>query len=247
MRLRPLSLFYRGATIAALGTAGLSAVALVVHAPAVAAVPLAIGAYRRWKRRHGPGDQFGSARPGSFADLVAAGQVGGDSGLYFGTAGYTPPPTKAEGLAALLNPTVDSDLALRVFFSGCLGSPLACRSFIRIDDFCHGAVIAATGAGKGIFFIIPNALAYPDSLAINDPQGSVYTATARLRARSGVASASMPSTCWGRAAIPSTRSSACRRRAPPTCSTPAAKPRTCWCFARGPKPIPTGITAAKTV
>jgi type IV secretion system protein VirD4 len=182
MRLHPVAFSCRLLLLLAFSVAGLSAIALALHAPTVAVVPLGFVAYRRMRRHRGTADAFGSARPSNYADLVNHGLVGGDAGVLMGTAGNTEPPTKAEGFAALVNPAVNSDLACRQFF-GSFGSRLAGESFIRIPDFIHGAVFAPAGAGKGTGFLIPNALAYDKSLVINDPQGSIFAASADHRGR----------------------------------------------------------------
>jgi type IV secretion system protein VirD4 len=166
----------------ALGVAGLSTLALTVAAPIFIAVPLGVFTYRRLMRWRGTGDAYGTARGSGFADLTAGGLIGGDSGLIMGTAGYTDPPTRAEGLAALVNPALPADLACRSLL-GAFGSRLAGDAVIRINDYIHGAVFAPAGAGKGVGFLIPNALSYPKSLVINDTQGSIYSASADVRRR----------------------------------------------------------------
>jgi type IV secretion system protein VirD4 len=185
MKFRIDALACRSLLLTSGGLAAVNVLAVALKHPVLAAIPLGVTAYRRFMRYRGTGDAFGTARPSEFSDLVANRQVGGGSGLIVGTAGYTARPTKAEGLLALINPRLDSDVACRMFFSGVLGSHHAAKSIIRIPDgdYVHGAVIAPAGAGKGVGFLIPNALAYRRSLLINDPQGSIYTAAAKRRKR----------------------------------------------------------------
>jgi type IV secretion system protein VirD4 len=185
MRIHPIAFLYRVVLVLSLGLAALSGLAVAAVYPIVAIVPLGLVAYRRLMRFEGSDGAFGEARPSTLGELNARRQVGGGNGrdIIVGRAAYTGRPTHAEGLAALVNPAMDSDLACRLFFSGVLGSPLAGQSIVRIRDYVHGAVISPAGGGKGVGFLIPNALAYKNPVVINDPQGSIYAASARVRAR----------------------------------------------------------------
>jgi type IV secretion system protein VirD4 len=182
MTFRPFASVCRVLLLLAFGLAGLACIALAVRSPILAVVPVSVAAYRRYRRYQGTGDAFGTARDSGFADLTANGQIGGDCGLIIGNAGYIERPSKATGFAALVNPSLPADLAVRLFFAA-FGSRLAGDCIIRVRDGVHGAIFAPSGAGKGVGFLIPNALAYDDNCVFNDPQASIFNASAAHRQR----------------------------------------------------------------
>jgi type IV secretion system protein VirD4 len=182
-RPRPLALACRFLLTGSVGMAGLSAAALAIKFPVYAAIPVGLIVYRQWKQWKGGGYVHGTARATCYGELLAHRYVGHDEGLIVGTAGYVDPPGKLEGLAALLNPAINSVTACSLAVDSLLGSRLTGNSIIRIHDYIHGGLFAPPGTGKNTGFLIVNGLAYPGSIFFNDPQGSIYSAVAKHRQR----------------------------------------------------------------
>lgn len=134
-----------------------------------------------WKRINGqePGDSHGSARASGFGELWRH-RLLGSEGLIMGTGGYIEPPGWKEAVRALFSP-LPPRLACQLFLAGFLGRRWSDDTVIRIKDYVHIGTFAPTGSGKGVSALIPNLLSIESSCVINDPQGSLFAASAAHR------------------------------------------------------------------
>lgn len=108
--------------IASMLMIGVDLLAILARFPALA---VAVAGFIAWRRRHRQtvSDDFGSARTADIWELVRNGMIaeGETGGQFLGSAGYLNPPGKADGLKALLSPSLPSGLACRLFFAAFLG------------------------------------------------------------------------------------------------------------------------------
>lgn len=70
----------------------------------------------------------------------------------------------------------------RAFLLGKLGSPRSRKPFLTGETHPHCLMVAPTGAGKGVGFVIPNLLMFAGSVIVLDIKGENYAKTARHRA-----------------------------------------------------------------
>ena len=71
------------------------------------------------------------------------------------------------------------------FLLGKLGPPKSKRPFLVSKTFPHALIVAPTGRGKGVGFVIPNLLTYKGSAVVLDVKGENFRETARFRASMG--------------------------------------------------------------
>ncbi|MCL7465975.1 type IV secretory system conjugative DNA transfer family protein [Phaeovulum sp. NW3] len=71
------------------------------------------------------------------------------------------------------------------FLLGKLGSPKSRRPFLVSKTFPHALIVAPTGRGKGVGFVIPNLLTYKGSAVVLDVKGENFRETSRFRASMG--------------------------------------------------------------
>lgn len=71
------------------------------------------------------------------------------------------------------------------FLLGKLGSPKSKRPFLVSKTFPHALIVAPTGRGKGVGFVIPNLLTYKGSAVVLDVKGENFRETSRFRASMG--------------------------------------------------------------
>jgi len=71
------------------------------------------------------------------------------------------------------------------FLLGKLGTPKSKRPFLVSKTFPHALIVAPTGRGKGVGFVIPNLLTYKGSAVVLDVKGENFRETSRFRARMG--------------------------------------------------------------
>ena len=71
------------------------------------------------------------------------------------------------------------------FLLGKLGPPKSKRPFIVSKTFPHALIVAPTGRGKGVGFVIPNLLTYKGSAVVLDVKGENFRETSRFRASMG--------------------------------------------------------------
>ena len=71
------------------------------------------------------------------------------------------------------------------FLLGKMGSPTSKKPFIVSRTFPHALVVAPTGRGKGVGFVIPNLLTYRGSAVVLDVKGENFRETSRFRASTG--------------------------------------------------------------
>jgi len=71
------------------------------------------------------------------------------------------------------------------FLLGKMGSPKSKRPFIVSKTFPHALIVAPTGRGKGVGFVIPNLLTYKGSAVVLDVKGENFRETSRFRASMG--------------------------------------------------------------
>jgi type IV secretion system protein VirD4 len=71
------------------------------------------------------------------------------------------------------------------FLLGKLGPPRSKRPFLVSKTFPHALIVAPTGRGKGVGFVIPNLLTYKGSAVVLDVKGENFRETSRFRASMG--------------------------------------------------------------
>jgi len=71
------------------------------------------------------------------------------------------------------------------FLLGKLGPPKSKRPFLVSKTFPHALIVAPTGRGKGVGFVIPNLLTYKGSAVALDVKGENFRETSRFRASIG--------------------------------------------------------------
>lgn len=71
------------------------------------------------------------------------------------------------------------------FLLGKMGTPKSRRTFIVSRSFPHALVVAPTGRGKGVGFVIPNLLTYRGSAVVLDVKGENFRETALHRQTMG--------------------------------------------------------------
>ena len=71
------------------------------------------------------------------------------------------------------------------FLLGKMGPPNSKRPFIVSKTFPHALIVAPTGRGKGVGFVIPNLLTYKGSAVVLDVKGENFRETSRFRAKMG--------------------------------------------------------------
>jgi len=71
------------------------------------------------------------------------------------------------------------------FLLGKMGPPKSKRPFIVSKTFPHALIVAPTGRGKGVGFVIPNLLTYKGSAVVLDVKGENFRETSRFRASMG--------------------------------------------------------------
>jgi type IV secretion system protein VirD4 len=71
------------------------------------------------------------------------------------------------------------------FLLGKLGPPKSKRPFLVSKTFPHALIVAPTGRGKGVGFVIPNLLTYKGSAVVLDVKGENFRETSRFRANMG--------------------------------------------------------------
>ncbi|WP_323764061.1 type IV secretory system conjugative DNA transfer family protein [Marinovum sp.] len=84
------------------------------------------------------------------------------------------------------------------FLLGKMGEPRSGKPFIISRTFPHALVVAPTGRGKGVGFVIPNLLTYKGSAVILDVKGENFRETARYRSTSGDKVSRFAPTDWDR-------------------------------------------------
>jgi type IV secretion system protein VirD4 len=71
------------------------------------------------------------------------------------------------------------------FLLGKMGPPKSKRPFLVSKTFPHALIVAPTGRGKGVGFVIPNLLTYKGSAVVLDVKGENFRETSRFRASMG--------------------------------------------------------------
>ena len=71
------------------------------------------------------------------------------------------------------------------FLLGKLGPPKSKRRLLVSKTFPHALIVAPTGRGKGVGFVIPNLLTYKGSAVVLDVKGENFRETSRFRASMG--------------------------------------------------------------
>ena len=119
------------------------------------------------KRNRKPLTAYGTARWAGEADLTES------KGLLIGRLSV-----KNKSFSGIFNPKISSLVACLSFW-GKRENPL-----VRIDPI-HCTIVAPTGRGKGVCFVIPHLLTCPESMVIVDFKGENYLKTAKARAKMG--------------------------------------------------------------
>lgn len=152
---------------------------LAMNFPGLAMLAAGLAAAAKFRRWRGSGWAFGTARVADIADMAAGGLLS-DEGLILGRVGHAR-PTRMQGVRALFNRRIGTDMACRLFLASVFGPRWISDRFIRVQDYVHLITFAPTGAGKGVSAIIPNLLSYRGSVVVTDPMGANFKATAEHR------------------------------------------------------------------
>jgi len=86
------------------------------------------------------------------------------------------------------------------FLLGKLGPPKSKRPFLVSKTFPHALIVAPTGRGKGVGFVIPNLLTYKGSAVVLDVKGENFRETSRFRSSMGDKVFRFAPTDWDRPA-----------------------------------------------
>jgi type IV secretion system protein VirD4 len=124
---------------------------------------------------------FGTARLGTWADLIRGKLTASNTGLIMGRLGLMPPATRWQAIRALCSPFVDSESACRMVFSSFLDQGWGDDGFMRINDFTHLLTCAPAGGGKSVSTLVPNLLTYVGNCVVLDKGGELYKLTAKHR------------------------------------------------------------------
>lgn len=131
------------------------------------------------RRRSGEGWLHGTAAWANWREMLRAGYLGASRGTLIG---HVQPPRVVQATLFLFTaPMNQSALACRLFASSFRGSPLP----VRLTGTTHEMVIARTGAGKGVSYVLPHAKTDPGNNIFFDPKGEVFQNSARERKRMG--------------------------------------------------------------
>ncbi len=157
---------------ASIGTALLVASYPVLPAMAVAAIVL------HGRRNRKPSGAFGTARFANTADFYAGGWLGNRDGLILGSVGDAAPPGRLAAIRILLTaPLSRSATACRLFLGAFWSRKWSPGGLLRLRKFTHLACFAATGRGKGIYYVINTLLTWRHSCVVLDPKGENYNLT----------------------------------------------------------------------
>ena len=134
-----------------------------------------------WKRmrNHRTSDSHGSATVASLSTIEQGGLFAED-GLILGRC-LAESPSAGAAIAALFNPMIRSEMAVRMFLAAFVSKSWLCDQLLRVGSFVHLASISPAGGGKGVGVLIPNLLAYRGNCVVVDPKGELYNATAMHR------------------------------------------------------------------
>ena len=184
-RINPNAVICRGMLIVACACGAIGVGLLVASYPVLPA--------RRWRPSCCTGGRAGnhpapSARRGfqTTSDLYAGGWLGNRDGLILGRPGYAAPPGRVAALRLLLMaPLSKSATACRLFLGAFWSRKWSPGGVLRLRKFTHLACFAATGRGKGIYYVITTLLTWRHSCVVLDPKGENYNLTHRHRRAMG--------------------------------------------------------------
>ena len=136
------------------------------------------------KKRQENLDAFGTARWASVDDLERAKMLRPGSGLILGRV-VRSRPGFLQSLRELFRKHVPAAIACEqfVFSMRKLQPKKPDTALVRLNNAVHIAVIAPTGAGKGVSCVIPHLLSCPDSCVVVDFKGENAMKTAEHRAK----------------------------------------------------------------
>jgi type IV secretion system protein VirD4 len=176
-RINPNAIICRAMLIVACASAAAGAALLVASYPVLPAMAVAaIVLHNRRTRK--PSGAFGTARFADTADLYAGGWLGNRDGLILGSVCDAVPPGRLAAIRLLLTaPLAKSATACRLFLGAFWSHKWSPGGLLRLRQFTHLACFAATGRGKGIYYVINTLLTWRHSCVCLDPKGENYILT----------------------------------------------------------------------
>jgi type IV secretion system protein VirD4 len=121
----------------------------------------------------------GTARWADSNDLKH--MIGAKDGLMIGQLNEWQAPSVLKGMMGLMNPFVRSADACHRFLGALFRKPRKSAPMVRLVDAVHTAVIAPSGIGKGVSFVVPFLLDCRDSCVVVDFKGELARLTAKHR------------------------------------------------------------------
>jgi type IV secretion system protein VirD4 len=177
-------LLVRLALVASFAMVGVALLMLGVNIPTLGWLMLAFATYKRMKRRRWGGrGTYGTAVLGDMRLAARQGWLSNRHGLVIGRAGFMVPPKRGQSLRMLMSPSMDSRLAVRLFHVAFFRR--GGDGLLRIHNYTHLAVFAATGAGKGIGYLLPILLSHVGSCICTDPKAENFLLTSARRKSMG--------------------------------------------------------------
>jgi type IV secretion system protein VirD4 len=127
---------------------------------------------------------FGTAAWANAGELERAGMLGASKGLMLGRI---PPEGKPldQAVKALLNPRLGAREACSEFWGSLNHRERKQGRLVRLPQAVHTMVVAPTGVGKGVSFVIPFLLSCEESCVVVDFKGELALLTAEHRRRMG--------------------------------------------------------------
>jgi type IV secretion system protein VirD4 len=166
-------------------TSVLTAIGLAVIAVRFPILVVVIALFIAWQRLNGwraSGWSHGSATVASLEQIEAAGMMK-DEGLILGYCAPSVRPKLRSAVLGLASPHTPSEMAVRRLLAASFGKEWYADQILKVADFCHGAVFAPAGSGKGTDVLIPWLLSNAVSSVVVDPKGELYAKTAEHRRR----------------------------------------------------------------
>jgi type IV secretion system protein VirD4 len=168
----------RMALLGACGLVACSAGMIGVRCPPVGLILLAALAWRRSRFRLAT-TSYGSATTATPTQMERDGLFSEDGPILGRALANRPSLTAA--IAALVRPSVGSDVACRMVLAAIFGTRWLNSRLVRVSKFVHLATFSPTGGGKGVAVMIPNLLSYPGNCVVNDPSGTLFRETGEHR------------------------------------------------------------------
>ena len=127
---------------------------------------------------------FGTGAWATGRELEKNGMLHARTGLILGRIPADGAPL-GQAVRALANQRLDAADACRGFFDSLNRRTRKQGRLVRLPQACHTMVVAPTGVGKGVSFVVPFLLTCPESCVVVDFKGELALLTAEQRRRMG--------------------------------------------------------------